>query len=193
MKKIHIILLPLLVFSVMLHAYAGFEQEYSNIRAQMLRLHVLANSDSEEDQALKLKVRDALLAQTEDLGQAGGLVRLEEAARREIRANGYDYPVKAELVNMFFPTRRYDDITVPAGRYNAVRLTIGEGGGENWWCVMYPPMCIPAAMGERLPLEGQIREIGTNPRYKPKLAVMELANTLREKFRGGDEVISDSV
>jgi len=152
LKKIHIILAACVAASFVIHAYAGFSGECAYIRENMLRLHVMANSDSEEDQALKLIVRDAILNESGgfELTQSN-LKLLEDVARREVNADGKDYPVKAELVNMFFPTRHYGDITVPAGRYDAVRLTIGSGDGENWWCVMFPPMCIPAATGDKLP------------------------------------------
>ena len=178
------------MLSAAIHAYAGFDNECREVRAETLRLHVMANSDSEGDQELKLKVRDAILEEADGFERTESkLWLIEDAAREIIQAEGYDYPVKAELVNMFFTTRQYGDITVPAGRYDAVRLTIGQGEGENWWCVMFPPMCLPAAMGEKLPLEIQIEEIGTNPRYKPKFAVLELIETVREKLSGEEEVI----
>jgi len=190
MKRIHIILAAGVLLSAAIHAYAGFDNECREVRAETLRLHVMANSDSEGDQELKLKVRDAILEEADGFERTESkLWLIEDAAREIIQAEGYDYPVKAELVNMFFTTRQYGDITVPAGRYDAVRLTIGQGEGENWWCVMFPPMCLPAAMGEKLPLEIQIEEIGTNPRYKPKFAVLELIETVREKLSGEEEVI----
>ena len=124
---------------------------------KVVRLHVLANSDSEEDQALKLLVRDqvleraaSLLEQAGDRRQAEMLLRqalpeLEEAAAREIAANGYDYPVTAELVDAAFPTKEYDGFTLPAGEYLALRVVIGQGGGQNWWCVVFPPLCAAAS------------------------------------------------
>ena len=130
---------------------------------KVVRLHVLANSDSEEDQALKLLVRDqvleraaSLLEQAGDRRQAEMLLRqalpeLEEAAAREIAANGYDYPVTAELVDAAFPTKEYDGFTLPAGEYLALRVVIGQGAGHNWWCVVFPALCLPAA-GEEDPL-----------------------------------------
>lgn len=124
---------------------------------KVVRLHVLANSDSEEDQALKLLVRDrvleraaSLLERAGDRRQAETLLRralpeLEEAAAREIAANGYDYPVSAELVDAAFPTKEYDGFTLPAGEYLALRVVIGQGGGQNWWCVVFPPLCAAAS------------------------------------------------
>lgn len=123
----------------------------------MVRLHVLANSDSEEDQALKLKVRDAVLEQaTETLRGADSqaeasrrltdiLPELEETARAVITANGYDYGVRAELAETSFPTKEYDGFALPAGEYLALRVLIGEAAGQNWWCVVFPPLCTAAA------------------------------------------------
>ena len=122
-----------------------------------MRLHVLANSDGEEDQALKLLVRDRVLAQaTELLTQAKDrteaetllreeLPELEALAVRELRANGCAYPVTAELTDTEFPTREYDGFTLPAGDYLALRVVIGEGAGRNWWCVVFPPLCTAAS------------------------------------------------
>ena len=124
---------------------------------RVVRLHVLANSDGEEDQALKLLVRDRVLAQaTELLTQAKDrteaetllreeLPELEALAVRELRANGCAYPVTAELTDTEFPTREYDGFTLPAGEYLALRVVIGEGAGLNWWCVVFPPLCTAAS------------------------------------------------
>lgn len=124
---------------------------------RVVRLHVLANSDSEEDQALKLLVRDRVLARaTELLTEAGSreeaesllraeLPELEELAARELRANGCGYSVTAELTATEFPTREYDGFTLPAGEYLALRVVIGQGAGRNWWCVVFPPLCTAAS------------------------------------------------
>lgn len=120
---------------------------------KVVRLHILANSDSEEDQALKLQVRDAVLeraeeilerahdrsAAEEDLREA--LPELREIALETVAAQGYDYDVTAELTDAAFPTREYDGFTLPAGEYLALRLAIGAGEGHNWWCVVFPPLC----------------------------------------------------
>ena len=132
----------------------GTQAELSD---KVVRLHVLANSDREEDQALKLRVRDAVLARaTEILEQSadrreaearlrGALLELERIAREEIAAAGYDYPVTAQLADTAFPTKEYEGFTLPAGDYLALRIVIGEGAGQNWWCVVFPPLCTAAA------------------------------------------------
>lgn len=134
-----------------------FSASCDDIRGNVLRLHILANSDSEQDQQLKLKVRDRLLeegsyyleyAQNEE--DAENIIRpqlekLREVAAEEIRQQGFSYDVRVELGEEYFGTRSYKDTTLPAGRYRALRVLIGSGEGKNWWCVMFPPMCLPAA------------------------------------------------
>ena len=129
---------------------------------KVVRLHVLANSDSEEDQALKLRVRDAVLARaTEILEQSadrkeaearlrGQLLELERIAAEEISAAGYDYSVTAQLADTAFPTKEYDGFTLPAGDYLALRIVIGKGEGQNWWCVLFPPLCLIDPDGSEL-------------------------------------------
>ena len=134
--------------------------ECEEIRDSVLRLHVLANSDSEADQNLKLKVRDRLLevstelyadAQSRDEAVQNtqeNLSLLQAEAEKVVQANGYDYPVSVALEETYFNTRSYGDITLPAGNYQALRVMIGEGAGHNWWCVMFPPLCISAVSTE---------------------------------------------
>ena len=124
---------------------------------RVVRLHVLANSDSEEDQALKLLVRDAvlerataLLERTESRAEAETLLReslpeLEAIGEETVWTNGYSYDVTAELEDTSFPTKDYDGVSLPAGEYLALRILIGAGAGQNWWCVVFPPLCTAAA------------------------------------------------
>ena len=132
------------------------------VRESVLRLHILAHSDSAEDQRLKLQVRDAVveaaagwLDAAEDEEQAATMAavylpKLQQVAQNTVKAAGYTYPVEATLCRMYFPTRRYDTVTLPAGMYEAVRFTIGAGEGQNWWCVVYPPLCAGAATDRRV-------------------------------------------
>lgn len=147
----------LLALAVGLASGAMALQTGQELSDRVVRLHVLANSDSEEDQALKLKVRDRILAYTEPIlaGSAdrreaeallrGRLLEMEGIAAEEIRANGYDYRVSVRLEDASFPTREYEGFTLPAGKYLALRIVIGEGAGRNWWCVVFPPLCAAAA------------------------------------------------
>jgi len=155
LKLIEIVLMLLLAAFLASGALAlQTEQALSD---KVVRLHVLANSDSEEDQALKLKVRDRLLSRVEPLLESaadrheaeallrGRLLELERVAEEEIRANGYAYDVDVRLEDTMFPTREYEGFTLPAGKYLALRVLIGEGAGRNWWCVVFPPLCAAAA------------------------------------------------
>lgn len=137
-------------------------RELDKLRNSVLRLHILADSDSESDQQLKLMVRDALLDHSEEIfGDADSLEDaeanaqeklglIEEIAEETLRENGCTDKVSAELADMHFDERVYGDITMPAGNYRALRVTIGSAQGRNWWCVMYPPLCLPAACEEEV-------------------------------------------
>ena len=123
----------------------------SEIYSDVLRLHVIASSDSEEDQALKLLVRDAVLEEAQALlgevcnkAQAEktvyeNLERLRSVAEKTVRDNGYDYPVAIELGKEEYPTKNYESCCFPAGEYTSLRILIGEASGQNWWCVLFPP------------------------------------------------------
>lgn len=134
----------------------GFYGRCRQVQSSVVRLHILANSDSREDQALKMQVRDAVVAAAagwmdgaDDREEALAIAReklpqLQAVAQQTVTAAGYDYPVTATVCDMYFTTRQYDTVTLPAGQYDAVRFQIGEGAGKNWWCVVFPPMCLGA-------------------------------------------------
>lgn len=115
----------------------------NQLAKKLVRLHVLANSDSEADQQLKLAVRDAVLQAADGAGEIDDtlLYRLQQTARKTIEEEGYAYPVTVTRERTWFDTRRYETFSLPAGYYDAVRVVIGEGEGRNWWCVIYPPLC----------------------------------------------------
>jgi len=131
-------------------------QTQDDLADRVVRLHVLANSDSKEDQALKLLVRDVVLERAESILEGtlnrreaesllrGQLLELERLALRVVRESGYAYPVTVELADTQFPTREYDGFSLPAGAYLALRVLIGEAEGQNWWCVVFPPLCTAA-------------------------------------------------
>lgn len=126
------------------------------LASQVIRLHVLANSDSEEDQALKLEVRDRVLETTSALlagetePQAAAVLLnqhlddIAQTAAQEISAQGHDDRVEVRLEQTWFPTRQYQGISLPAGNYLALRVLIGAAEGHNWWCVVFPNLCLPA-------------------------------------------------
>lgn len=142
LKKWEIALAIGLLLSVAVCALPVSAQQ--GISEKMIRLHILANSDSEDDQALKIAVRDAVL---QEIGEQDDritpqlLARLEQTARKAVAENGYDYHVSLSRQRMYFDTRRYEGFALPAGNYDAVRIIIGEGEGKNWWCVLFPPLC----------------------------------------------------
>ncbi|MCL2446564.1 MAG: stage II sporulation protein R [Oscillospiraceae bacterium] len=180
----------------------SFHARSAGIRQEVLRLHVIANSDCDIDQQAKLHVRDALLAQgdalfyaSSDISQAEQAValrttELEHAAQQALQALGLNHPVRVSVGTAFFNTRSYGALTFPAGRYQAVQVHIGESIGENWWCVMFPPLCLPAAMPrESLTLDavlsdGQMRVVESNPQFDVRFRIVELVQELLEWIRG---------
>ena len=144
---------------------AKIQQELSE---RLLRFHVVANSDSDEDQALKLKVKDAIVDYLEDfLYETMTLEETENVieehndevialAGKIISENGYDYNISAQLTSCYFPVKSYGDVTLPAGEYEAYRITIGEAGGKNWWCILYPPLCFVDVSYGYVPDESKI-------------------------------------
>ena len=135
--------------------------------ADTLRLHIRAESDSVADQSAKLHVRDAVLAYLDAACPAQNkpealtwaaqhLFELQLTARHALAKLGIRTPVRVQLVNMYFPTRRYGSGTLPAGRYDAVRIELGTGAGRNWWCVLYPGLCRAACGGYALPAENDL-------------------------------------
>lgn len=140
-----------LMFGLLFTSYLTSEQE--ELAEGMIRLHVVAHSDSEQDQALKLVVRDEILAQSQDLFDISLSPQETEALFLEHISHlteaglsvsqGYD--ISVEVTDLWFPTKHYEDFSLPAGEYKALNVTIGEGEGENWWCVAYPPLCVGVA------------------------------------------------
>ena len=132
------------------------EAAQGRLADQVIRLHVLANSDSQADQALKLHVRDRVLEETQrllapaqDAAEAADLLRanldgLTQTAQAAVAAWGYGYPVSVRLEETWFPTRQYQGAALPAGDYLALRVLIGAAAGHNWWCVVFPSLCLPA-------------------------------------------------
>lgn len=147
----------------------GEEKIYESV----VRLHVLANSDSEDDQALKLKVRDAILsyvsprvidsASREEAIEIlnGELEEIKKAATKVVADEGYDYSVEVTLTLEDYPTRNYESMSFPSGEYVSLRVMIGEAEGQNWWCVLFPPLCLSAA-SERAENEEAFIAVGLN-------------------------------
>jgi len=152
----------LFLFAVLFESLFSTGQAVTTVEDSVIRLHILANSDSEEDQALKLIVRDRLLKEGENLFPKvssreeaeqillQNLPRLQNAARETVALEGYCYPVALSLQNCGFETRQYDGFSLPKGDYLSLQVVIGAGEGRNWWCILYPPLCLSAAGKENL-------------------------------------------
>ncbi|MEG2395857.1 MAG: stage II sporulation protein R [Oscillospiraceae bacterium] len=202
LKKIELSLLCGLIIATSL-SLTSFSATCDNVRGDVLRMHIIANSDTPDDQALKLKVRDAVLTEGKDIfgktltsenAQELLLPRidsLKESALKVIHDNGYNYDVKVQIGKDFFSTRTYDDkITLPAGTYEAVKVIIGEGCGQNWWCVMFPPMCLPAAEGNNDEIkiddvlsENEANVVKSSPKFEPRFKIIEIYEKIVEKFK----------
>lgn len=151
--KYSLILIILLSIYIFISAFYYVTAISNDLENSIFRLHVIANSDSEEDQNLKYIVRDNLIAYMNELS-ANSKTKEEaiqiakahtddfyDIAKKTIIDNGYNYDVTVEIGNFDFPTKHYGDISIPAGYYDALRVKIGEAQGQNWWCVMFPPLC----------------------------------------------------
>ena len=166
--------------------------------ADTLRLHIRAASDAVADQSAKLRVRDAVLTCLDAACPAGNqtdarswaarnLFTLQLAARHALARCGVNAPVQVQLVNMYFPARQYTGGCLPAGRYDAVRITIGSGSGQNWWCVMFPPMCLPAAEESQelndVLSESQMEVVENGDKYQVKFFAVELFEKVKNWFQ----------
>lgn len=164
-----------------------------DISDKVFRLHILANSDSTEDQDLKIKVKNYILENTTDLFTGKDLSEnieiakantdyLETLADEAIKNNGADYNAKVSIVKEFFETRVYDDFTLPAGEYNSIKIEIGEGSGHNWWCIIYPSVCLSAcseSMSDYL-TEDEMELV--NSGYTPKFKIVEIYEKIKNKI-----------
>lgn len=181
------------VFSVI-----GFGKECEAIRSDVVRLHILANSDSEADQRVKLAVRDALLNGGKELFngtvnkdsaeymlevQKDELIRIADNVLKE---NGFDYTAQIYLTEEYFTTRTYENFTLPAGEYLALKVVLGNGEGHNWWCVMFPPLCLPAA-SENADIDAVFGKDGADiiqsgAKYEIRFKIVEIIESIKSHF-----------
>ena len=200
MRKFHtfeLALLLALAAALLWGAWSLHRQD--DLQEKMIRLHVIANSDSDADQTLKLCVRDAVLCRAEDILKRSAdmtdarqrltdaLPAIGDAAAAELTARGSAYPVAVSLEETEFPLKTYDGFALPAGEYMALRVVIGAGEGRNWWCVVYPPLCTAAACElEGVALEGGMTAddlslmTGENAGYVLRFRSLELWERLRQ-------------
>lgn len=182
-----------IIFSVI-----SFAQTSEHIRESVLRLHVIANSDVSVDQNLKLAVRDAIINESEEIFDGTVTVdnavekitpeinNIKEIAERVVDNYGFDYNVDVSIDEEYFETRTYETVTLPAGKYLSLIVRIGEGKGKNWWCVMFPPMCVSAADEEDVLKttlsEKEIKLVNSKPEYEPRFKIIELYEKFRNKI-----------
>lgn len=175
------------------------EREYAGVYDKTLRLHILANSDSAEDQALKLKVRDGvvsylspILSSCETREEAEKTVEallpeIERVADGILDGEGADVNARAVLGREFYPTRVYEELSYPAGEYESLRIYLGAGEGQNWWCVVYPPLCLGAARADSPASDNYSEEEQAfletkNDGYKVRFLLLDLAARLKKLF-----------
>ncbi|MBR3269358.1 MAG: stage II sporulation protein R [Oscillospiraceae bacterium] len=192
MKKA-IRMLGLLLCAVITANLLQTEQMLEKVEHSVIRLHILANSDSTADQTCKLLVRDALVSRAAEwipehvtwkescalLSEK--LPEIQKAAEETLRSAGCTDSVRVSFGKTAFPARQYDGFTLPAGDYQALRVEIGSGRGQNWWCIMYPSLCLPAASEPELPPDSDVRELTEHTeKYEVRLKCVD---ALRAVFR----------
>lgn len=182
-QKCVLSLILVIVMAVVL--FYTYEDTPQNQYSGIIRLHVIANSDSEEDQELKLKVRDEIIKKTKSLQESQSiedsreylqthLNDMEETANKVIEENGKSYKAEANLGIRWIPEKTYGDMYFPAGNYEALNLTLGRGEGQNWWCVLFPPLCLIEEDEEA------IKEMGISEEQKIEIK-WKLMDILKEK------------
>ena len=197
-KKIEISI-SLAMITAIIFSIISFADTAEKIREDVLRLHVIAASDSEADQSLKLKVRDAILTAGADIFDGSVDVEnavkkitpkiktLEETANKVIKENRFDYDVAITIDKEYFTTRTYETVTLPAGEYLSLIVKIGEGKGKNWWCVMFPPMCISAAAEDTVLQsalnEDEINLVNRNPKIEPRFKIIEIFENFKNRTK----------
>lgn len=176
------------IIALTISGFSAFATDCEEKPTEVLRLHILANSDSEEDQRLKYELRDYMLVTfgeifdgCENHEQAikaakENQEKMELTANSYIKNKGYDYNVTCEIADTYFTTRKYGNYTLPAGNYTAVRFLIGKAEGKNWWCVMFPPLCLPAS-GEFFS-EKESKEIEESKNIEVRFALFETIGNL---------------
>lgn len=202
-KKHELIFAAGLILAILVSNTVGIIRDgrrLDRLRGSVLRLHILAESDSDRDQQLKLYVRDALL-ESGILGEADSLAEaesiaaerlpdIERIAETVLRANGCELPVETELADTEFDVRTYGDITMPAGTYRALRVKIGSAQGHNWWCVMYPSLCVPAACEVTDDKQEELEKFGDEEldilyepeKYEIRFAIWDKFTEIRKKL-----------
>lgn len=199
MSKTIKLFIPIFLIILIIGSYVSpFIKTSENISNQIFRLHILANSDSTEDQQLKLKVRDNILVNSEELFKncktleeiinvsTQNINYFQKIAENTIKENGYTYPVKVYVDKEYFNTRHYDKITLPSGIYNALKIEIGAAKGHNWWCVMFPAICLPAVSDDeinKILSDDEIELINSNDKYEIRFKIVEIYEKIKSNIK----------
>ncbi len=196
MKKFVFETALLIGLSLSLLVCALAKEEQSDIADKLIRLHIIAHSDSGDDQALKLRVRDEVLKSVESLTSdcatkeeareviKHNLATFEDIANQICEESGVSYRAAAALERTSFPTKNYESFSLPAGSYEALRIKLGNASGENWWCVLFPPLCVSAAEAESALdesglSENEIRFVTSDkPKYQLQFKILEILEKL---------------
>lgn len=192
-KNIEIGVLFGLICAIVL-SFARFEVRCDELRENILRLHIIANSDSEADQSLKLAVRDEILKSStdifkdcRDISSACNIAETQldliaDKANSVIKQNGFNYTAVATVDDAYFETRQYDDFTLPAGTYKSLIVNLGEGKGKNWWCVVFPCVCVPTA--DDAELSDSVSEGAAQTAQNPQKYIMKFKTAeIYEEFK----------
>lgn len=178
-------------------SFARFETQCDELRDGVLRLHIIANSDTKQDQELKLAVRDEILKNSTDIFKNCNTVEdailtadskiddINEIANNVLKQNGFDYDARVSVGDKYFDTREYDDFTLPAGTYKSLVVDLGDAKGKNWWCVVFPCVCVPSASDSKL--SDSVSDESANtaenaPKYKIKFKSMEIYEKIKKLF-----------
>lgn len=192
-KNLFIILFLLFIYCSIC-AFSYVNAVSTNIQNSVFRLHVIANSDSSEDQNLKYKVRDSVLEYINSISSntlskdevialaKQNIDQIQKIAEDTIHENGYNYSVKLNIGNFSFPTKKYGDITFPSGFYDALKIEIGDAKGQNWWCVMFPPLCFVDVTSGVVPEESK-QTIKDNLSEEEYNLLSENSNNINFKFK----------
>lgn len=192
-----------LAMLMILFSFFSFFSSTEKISNEVFRLHIVANSDSNEDQSLKLKVRDEILTQYADSFMdcktmsdsiktaENHLADFKKSAEYILRQNNCDDDVFVEVGKEYFSTREYDDITLPSGFYNSLKIVIGSGEGKNWWCVMFPAICLPEVSDSEIKnvvSDEEYEIISSSGKYKLRFKAVEIYNSVKNKISESIEV-----
>ena len=203
MKRRILSICILIVFLLSFAVVGVCEHIHREISGGIVRLHIIANSDDERDQNIKLKVRDAIINSQKDIFPDGFSKKLQNEEKQKLTQtvmdtlskNGVDYGAVLKTGQFYFPTKKYENITLPAGNYDAVRVILGEGKGQNWWCVMYPPLCFSESAVGKLDKNNlnKLKESMTEFEYDiiseesikvvPAFKIVETWQIIKEKIR----------